>query len=69
MTRSSILFVVLACLFTLGAGCGTSPGENDYSAYIAASGAQCGNNRCEPGDLCVDPTYQSSAGLCRRTPR
>ncbi len=70
MSRWSIVCVVLfAGLGLLGGGCGASPGPNDYSAYITAGGPQCGNNRCEAGDLCVDPSYQSNAGLCRRTPR
>jgi len=39
--------------------------KSEYSAYVNAGGAQCGNNHCQPGDLCVDPAYQNYAGLCR----
>ncbi|MCZ7679539.1 MAG: hypothetical protein M5U28_12560 [Sandaracinaceae bacterium] len=59
-------FLLLAAM-GLASSCG--PSENDYSAYITANGPQCGNNKCEPGDLCVDPEHNNFQGLCRRTPR
>ena len=57
-----VLALVLAMQAPACSGASSSP--DDYSAY-AVDGPQCGNNHCRPGDLCVDPTYQNFAGLCR----
>ncbi len=66
MRRLTAAAIVLgATLFFTACG----PGENDYSAYVTAGGPRCGNNSCEPGDLCLDPEHNQHQGLCRRTPR